>query len=412
MSNFLTIATVTEVLKQTLETALSKYITGARLSTALRPNSGGDKLPDKGVNIYLYQVNPSPAGRNLDLPSRNSNGTLTQRPRIALDLYYLLSFYGDEANLEPQQVLGCVTSTLHARPILTRDSIRSVINNTPYLKSSDLDQEVELIKFTLLHLSLEELSKLWSVFFQTTYTLSVVYQASIAFIEGEERDSVALPVRERNIRLIPFRKPVIDKVSPQFVTVDEELVIGGQNLSSEGVSVFFKSVPVTPDKEDREKTNDRKIAIEIPPDLRAGVNTVQVVHDLDLGTTKEPHRVYKSNIASFVLRPAITITVTNEPEREENGVMIKEGNLSVGFRPKVGKHQRVILFLDQLSPPSSQPPNAFSLKAPAENGIADQDINDTDIIHFPFKIKKSDAGEYLVHVLVDEAQSEETVGSI
>ena len=164
MSNFLTIATVTEVLKQTLETALSKYITGARLSTALRPNSGGDKLPDKGVNIYLYQVNPSPAGRNLDLPSRNSNGTLTQRPRIALDLYYLLSFYGDEANLEPQQVLGCVTSTLHARPILTRDSIRSVINNTPYLKSSDLDQEVELIKFTLLHLSLEELSKLWSVF--------------------------------------------------------------------------------------------------------------------------------------------------------------------------------------------------------------------------------------------------------
>ena len=51
------------------------------------------------VNIFLYQVTPSAAWRNEDLPTRNSDGGRVSRPRIGLDLHYLITFYGAEARV-------------------------------------------------------------------------------------------------------------------------------------------------------------------------------------------------------------------------------------------------------------------------------------------------------------------------
>ena len=89
------------------------------------------------------------------------------RPRIGLDLHYLLTFYGSEAGFVPQRLLGSVVRTLHARPVLSRTQIQQALTAFPALQSSNLADDVELVKFTQLPLTLEELSKLWSVFFQT-----------------------------------------------------------------------------------------------------------------------------------------------------------------------------------------------------------------------------------------------------
>ena len=73
-------------------------------------------MPTTGVNVFLYQVTPNAAWRNADLPTRRANGDLIQRPQAALDLHYLLTFYGDESLLQPQRVLGSVVRTLHCGP--------------------------------------------------------------------------------------------------------------------------------------------------------------------------------------------------------------------------------------------------------------------------------------------------------
>ena len=183
MSNFLAIATVTAALSQTLRAAVETDVPGASVTT-LRPDAAGSGIPATRVNLYLYQVTPNTAWRNADLPTRNSDGQLMQRAQVALDLHYLLNFYGDEGQLEPQRLMGTTVRTLHSLPLLTRQMIRSTVANPAFffLAPSNLADAIELVKFTPLLLSLEELSKLWSVFFQTTYTLSIAYQGTMVLI--------------------------------------------------------------------------------------------------------------------------------------------------------------------------------------------------------------------------------------
>src|SRR5574337_2008951 len=103
MSNFRAIATVTATLVvEVLQAAATAAVPGASV-TMSRPDSAGGGAPSARVNLYLYQVTPNAAWRNADLPTRGSEGQLAQRPRVSLDLHYLLTFYGDEGQLEPQR---------------------------------------------------------------------------------------------------------------------------------------------------------------------------------------------------------------------------------------------------------------------------------------------------------------------
>ena len=211
MSNFLAVATVTAALRELLLAAVSPDVPGADVTT-LRPNGSG--TPATSINIYLYQVTPNAALSNADLPTRRGDGQLVQRPVAALDLQYLLTFFGSEAQLEPQRLLGSTVRALHSRPVLTRDSIKQTIAKPlfSYLAQSNLADAVELVRFTPVPLQLEELSKLWSVYFQTPYSLSIAYQATVVLIESEESTHTALPVSARNIYAVPFRQPLIEEV--------------------------------------------------------------------------------------------------------------------------------------------------------------------------------------------------------
>ena len=113
MSNFLVIATVTATLGQVLRNVVRNDVNGAEVTSVDPANSNG--LPPTRVNVYLYQVLPNAALRNADLPTRRDDGSLMQRPNVALDLYYLLTFFGDDSRLEPQRMLGSVVS--HCRHI-------------------------------------------------------------------------------------------------------------------------------------------------------------------------------------------------------------------------------------------------------------------------------------------------------
>ena len=337
MSNFLAVATVTATLQRELQSVIGANVSAAK-ATTVRPDAVGHGLPEVGVNIFLYEVAPNAALRNTDLPTRNGDGQAVQRPAAALDLHYLMSFYGKDSELEPQRVLGSVVRHLHSRPLLTRKMIRDTITNPPassYLGNSNLADAVEFVRFSPLSLSLEELSKLWSIFFQTPYALSVAYRASVVFIEEELTPATPLPVRERKLFVVPFQQPFIEEVDPQIIASGATLTIAGQNLRGDVTKLKFGASLAAP----ATVTAD-KITVALPATLQPGVRTVQVIHDFDFqtGLGNEPHRGFESNVAPFILQPKIMTTPL--PDTPHGGT------LTLTFAPPVGREQSVALLLN------------------------------------------------------------------
>jgi hypothetical protein len=402
MSNFLAVATVTETLRQMLEVALSRDISGGARATAVRP-AGADKssmngLPELGVNVYLYRIGFNAERRNSDLPNRRPDGSLMQRPKAALDLNYLLSFYGDEKQLEPQRVLGSVISALHSRPMLTHLQIKSAVQAVEILNGSDLTEEPELVKFTPLALTVEEMHNLWSGFFQSPYVLSTAIQASVVFIEGRETAQESLPVQKFSINAAVLRQPFVERIFQQDnmpIMQDSCLTIAGRNLSGTSTRVRVGKIEIVPMELD---DNLIKICLSQPPfpvgSLLAGINSLQVIHEILMGEPPVPHMGFESNAAAFVLRPTI-ISARVSKSREMAGSL--SGELTLQVRPLMGKRQRAILLLNEIGEGTGEGPGAaYVLNAPGRSTDADEII---------FAFEGVRPGSYALRIQVDGAQS-------
>ncbi|HEY7126518.1 MAG TPA: Pvc16 family protein [Ktedonobacterales bacterium] len=395
MSNFLAIATVTATLRYLLQQGLNTDFPGGMASgtptvTAVRPENGVTDLPNPGANVFLYQVTPDAAWRNADLPTRRSDGAVVQRPQVALDLHYLLTFYGDDKQLDQQRLMGSVAQTLHAQPILPRGMIDLVVHTAPfnaYLTGSDLAEAIELVKFSPAALTLEELSKLWSVFFQTQYQLSMAYLVTVVLIESRDLPQTALPVAQRNVYMLPFRQPIIESVEPQMVEFDPggaKITLRGQNLLASDTSLKFGAAPlVAPDP----GATATQLIGTLPLALPAGVKSVQVLQQLRMGLGAPPplHRGSESNVASFVLRPKLTPPVTFTPGTH---------TITVQVSPAVGREQQATLLLNQVPP--GTPALAFSLPAKSRSGA---------VTSLDFDAQSVPAATYLVRLRVDGAES-------
>ncbi|WNG46196.1 DUF4255 domain-containing protein [Archangium minus] len=399
MSNHLAIATVTAALRDRLTEELLDYVSGVTVTAGRpqAPSSGGaptNSTPTV-LNLFLYQVTPNAARRNADLPTRSANGQLLQRPKAALDLHYLLSFYGDEATLIPQMMLGAVTQLLHSQPALTREHIQQTLLNTdnPALKPSDLADAVDTVRFTPITMSADELNKLWSLL-QTPYVLSVAYQASVVLIESRDLTPTPLPVRSPVVAVLPLRRPVIEKllsqapgpgqpiVEGQPIHVGHRLVIRGRELL--GASAASTSVRLgdTPLPLSADPQSDTQLVVELPNSLRAGVQTVQVVHAMEFGDPPALRQSAESSVAPFVLRPKATFTKAGS-------------DIQVGFEPQVRKGQRVVLLLNRYGVPAGTQAEAYgvTMTAAADSGS------------LTFTLPAVAAGDYLLRVQVDGAES-------
>jgi Pvc16 N-terminal domain len=181
MSNRLAIAAATATLQDRLLATTTAEISGARVVTA-RPDTKQQAHSGTGVNLFLYEVVANPFLRNDDLPSRNRSGALVEAPLVALDLHYVLTFFGKDNTLEAQRLLGAVIAELGRQPVLASEEIERSVAARDYLNGSDLTDQVEHIFLTPLNLTLEEVSRLWSVLMQQPYSLSIQYQASVVIV--------------------------------------------------------------------------------------------------------------------------------------------------------------------------------------------------------------------------------------
>lgn len=387
MANHLAIATVTEALRLRLAGAVGSDVPGVDV-VARRPEST-DGQAGSQVTIFLYRVSPNAALRNADLPTRGPDGSdVRRRPRVALDLHYLVSFSGDEQQLVPQRMLGTALASLHSVPGLTRAELTTASQGEAWLAESDVAEELESVRFRLGELSLDDMSKVWSVFLHVPYRLSVAYGASVVLIEAPIAAREALPVRERGVGAVPVRQPVVDRVrvsgDPAAGPLEVEVV--GTHLRGAATMVRFDDgdlVPVT-------TVTDTRIVV--PADgLPAGAHVLQVVHRLAIGVPPVLHDVVASAGAAFLLRPSVSVPDPTAPGAPDV--------VEVTLAPPLAAGQRVTLLLDEYADPApgGRLLRSYRLELDAVPAAG------TTTLRFP----RGDvtAGTYLLRVRVDGAES-------
>ena len=413
MSDFRSIATVTATLRRVLLAALPLDVVGADVTT-VRPAEGENAAtPTTGANIFLYQVNPNPQWRNEDLPSRRNDGELAQRPVAALDLYYLLSFYGAEATLEPQRLLGSTVAFLHTQPILPRSEVTAAVANNAFLSGSDLAEQVDLVRLTPLSMTLEELSRLWSVLLQLKYALSVAYRASVVLVERQVTPQPALPVRDYAFATLPLRRPRIRRVVALSGEDDPIAPGAAVVLEGEGLAEGVASVEIDGQATGTTQLRGDRVTLTLPAGLAAGPHGVRVRQGVTMGVPGVQHLAFDSTPGSFVLQPVITrtgnahdIAVTDV---QGQGPDPRSATIRVGVSPAVLARQTAVLELLSVRPGRSGRGHDVVVHHTVRAAV-----RASDTTQLTFRASGLAAGQYLVRVRVDGAESplEEDQGGV
>ncbi len=383
MSNALGIAAVSAVLRDLLNNGLIDASIGDVSVSAQSPDKiklDGDEKSQ--LNLFLYRVTPNQGWRNVG------------------HLHYLLSAYGAD-DFQPEILLGYGMQVLHETPVLDRQAIRDTLAPGPVtggilpsalqtLTAAEIADQVEQLKITPEALSSDDISKLWTAF-GAHYRPTAAYEVSVVLIEGRRATRPALPVRLRQLFALPLRDPHVESVAADDaddgkpIVSTSTIVVEGERLVHDPMELLVGSLPATVSDQ-----SDTRLVAALPGGLRAGVQSVQVKHQLDFGTPTEPHRGFESNVVAFVLHPVFGgFSLSPAP----SGVSPYTGSATLTISPVPAREQRIVLLLNRTSPavPSSY---AFT---------AERRANDVAPVVVP--LEDVARGEYFVRVQVDGAES-------
>lgn len=202
------IAAVTAVLKDLLNDGLANHDLSALGNvsvTALPP----DRIPvtnadeKSQINVFLFQVAPNIGWRNNGLPSRSITGERLTNAPLALDLRYLITAYGKE-EFHADALLGYAMQVLHENPVLTRAMVNATLKPSlpvgvtlppglTMISTSDLAEQLEVVKISPAYLGTEEMARLWSAM-QAKYRPTAVYNLSVVLIDANKTSKSPLPV--------------------------------------------------------------------------------------------------------------------------------------------------------------------------------------------------------------------------
>lgn len=336
MSNFLAVGTVSAALQRLLTPTVSGAVPGAEVWV----DRSDVKRQKAGVNVYLYRSSIDAVRRNDELPARRDDGTLRVRPKLATSLHYLITFHGKDDELVPQRLMGAVLATLHTRPLISRTLIEDVNSEAAdpngmhqYLVFNDLIDADEPVRVSPDPMSLDDLSKLWSVFFQSAYQLSATYLASAVLLEETlETPLPSLPVLQPQLTVRGLLQPTIlsarNLADPRAAVVsDSVLRIEGSGLRGDRTLVRIGSTELIPADADTSATA-LQVDMAAATALRAGLQPVLVTHEWLVGDPALPRDGEASNAVGVLVAPKITLTVAA-------GQIGITSDLSIGQRQQV-----------------------------------------------------------------------------
>ena len=357
MSNPLAIAATTLTLQAILQSGIvsASDPTDTDLTDTIVTILPPDKARGNGnanqLNLFLYQILPNAAWRNMNIPTQVASGE-TGNPPLALTLHYLVTAFGkdNDTTLPFGHHLLCkAMSVLYDHALLGPDEIRAATSASFPL--TDLDKQMERVRITLQPMSLEEISKLWTGLV-TQYRLSVGYEVSVMLIESTQAKKTPLPVLSRGVSssgnlISPF--PALDQIqfpnSQTAALLGDSLVFTGNNLDGTQVALVFNhslwSLPVEIPAPGGTATQVTLTIPNSPANWPAGFYTVSL-------KVQRPTETYRrtTNQLSFALAPKMTIippnaagpnityTVTSSPEvRAEQSAALLLGDQEIVAQP-------------------------------------------------------------------------------
>jgi hypothetical protein len=383
MSNALAIAGVSAVLKDLLDTGLIDHAVASTLGVGFTVSSlAPDAVPIEGtsavarLNLFLYQVTPNAAWRNVQLPSHDARGRRVGNPPLALDLHYLLTAYGI-AELQAEVLLGYGLQLLHENPVLARAAIRKALDPSPVsstllpplykaLRSADLADQVEMLKITPSAMNPEEMSRLWAAL-QAHYRPTAAFQVSVVLIEPQRPALSPLPVltrgrfdatldRDEGVIVTPGLVPpyptlesalVAAHATPGTVQLGDVVTVLGNHLAGKSRSMVLRSdrfsiehpITLADEADDSGKVTIVFAVPNLPADLPVGM------YSLELHVQRPGEfGVRSSNALPLALAPAIT---TFSHTRSGDTVTVH-----VGCKPNVRVGQRASLLMDSREAPA------------------------------------------------------------
>ena len=382
MSNALAIAGVSAVLKDLLDSGLIDHqVTDALGAGVLVSSLAPDVVPISGdgaaprLNLFLHQVTPNAAWRNVELPSADAGGRRVRHPPLALDLHYLLTAYGI-AELQAEVLLGYGMQLLHDNAVLSRAAIRAALNPSPVsgallpsvyqaLRSADLAEQVELLKITPTAMNAEEMSRLWSAL-TAHYRPSAAFQVSVVLIESRATAVSPLPVLTRGQRIAGSERdegvlvtpglvppyPTLESVrvaaheTPSTLQAGDVATVRGHHLAGTGRFLVLRNDAFKLDHDialpDSSDDTTLDFTASLPPSLPAGL------YRLELRVLRPGEAAPRTSNA---LPVALAPTIAFPPVAMARGA----GNvlsLRIGCQPDVRPGQKVALLMDTREAPA------------------------------------------------------------
>jgi hypothetical protein len=342
MSNHRAAAAVTATLKAIIQDAAS----AAAGPSEIRIGPPTAKLAETmvpTVNLFLFRTTPNAAVRNAHLPTRRSDGSARARAQTAIDLHYILTFYGNPASYDPERLLGAVTLALEERPVMTPAMIASALAAPPIvpaLSQADLAEATSPVRIAPATVTLEEFTKIWSIFFQVPYGLSTAYVCSYVVIESDERFPAVLPVTRADVFVSPISGFVLNWAGPDGIGPGP-LVAGG-NLHLDGKGLGRSGTTLAVDGADMpfERLSDSALRVALGTNVPVGVHLVQAAAP-PTPPGAPPQLRRRSNTISFALHPSISVGAI-----VHDGAKPRSGTITVDFSPPVEEGQQVTLVLD------------------------------------------------------------------
>jgi len=395
MSDYRVVAAVMATLQNLLQEAIRQAVPGATVQTGPPEVHSPDQVGAGLIKVFLYKVEPNPTWRNAELPVRAADGRLLRRPKMAVNLDVLISFYGDERDKVPYLLLGLTLAALHAEPYPNLRHMpqprngESLDGAAATLAGSGLENQEHALSFSLLPLTHEELVPLFS---QIPYVMSVAYRAQVVLIEPFATVEPPPLVRRADLFLSERQPPVLASITPPVLAASAaaEVVLRGEGLTGGAVRVLFDAQAAA-----AEPQPDGSLRVRLPEGVQAGTSLVRVVRDETLPGAPRPMPLESAPVA-LVVRPVVRGAMANHaPGAHAEGAEPLPVELVVRFAPAVTATQQVLVLVHPMQPPGEAAGRSLALTAVAE-------VTDPDRVAVSASLP---AGEYLVRVQINGVTS-------
>jgi hypothetical protein len=293
------------------------------------------------LNVFLYRMSVNPSLRNDGLPTRTVNGTRRSQPPVALDLHYLISAHC-KVDLHAELLMGPTMLALDGMSVLTRQAISAYYGQpNPAGISADvwtilsgalLDQQPEQVTVSFENMSIDDISKLWSVLGEK-YRPSAAYLVTVVLLQPDGPVDIAPPVTQPAVvQAHPMLTPQLASILPPSLTWGSAspLRLTGVNLLAADTQVLFGANATAPPAATSTAT---AIDVAVPVTARAGLQPVRVRHQAVISGSGLPTTSDQSNPLALFLAPQVTTVVP------------AAGEVTVSLSPDVDPGQDVRLLL-------------------------------------------------------------------